>query len=98
MYEVNGIVYADNPEPLKKIKFVRPLENHILFVRFSTEEERVVDISSLLNEPVFRPLQDQNVFQSVYVDYGTVVWCGGTIDIAPEYLYETGIPVNNRAV
>jgi len=29
------------------------------------------------------------VFKTVYVDYGTVVWCDGTIDIAPEYLYNT---------
>jgi hypothetical protein len=93
MYELNGIVYADDPTPLKKIKYVRPLEDHKLLVRFSTEEEKEVDISGLLNEPAFRPLQDQNVFQSVYVDYGTVVWCNGTIDIAPEYLYDIGIPV-----
>jgi hypothetical protein len=55
---------------------------------FSTGEEKEIDISPLLNEPVFKVLQDISVFNSVYVDYGTVVWNNGTIDIAPEYLYE----------
>ena len=88
MYEIDGIVYADNPTPLQTIKFVRPLDRHKLMVRFSTGEEKEIDISPLLNEPVFRPLQDLNIFKNVYIDYGTVVWCNGTIDIAPEYLFD----------
>ena len=90
MYEIDGIVYVDNPAPLKTIKYVHPLDNHKLLVRFSTGEEKEIDISPLLNEPVFRPLQDLSVFKGVYIDYGTVVWCNGTIDIAPEYLYDMG--------
>ena len=94
MYELNGIVYADNSAPVMTIKFVQPLDDYKLRVRFSTEEEKEVDISFLVDEPAFKPLQDKNVFHSVYVDYGTVVWCNGTIDIAPEYLYDIGIPIN----
>jgi len=90
MYEINGIVYADNPAPLITVKYARPLDNYRLLVRFSTGEEKRIDISDLLDEQVFKPLQDLNLFRSVYVDYGTVVWCDGTIDIAPEYLYEIG--------
>ena len=88
MYELNGIVYADNPAPLLTVKSVRPLTGYKLCLRFSTGEEKIVDLSSLLNEPVFTALKDVSVFNSVYVDYGTVVWNNGTIDIAPEYLYE----------
>jgi len=90
MYELNGIVYADDPTPLITVKHVRPLDNYRLHVRFSTGEEKEIDISDLLDEQVFKPLQDLNIFKSVYVDYGTVVWCDGTIDIAPEYLYDIG--------
>ncbi|MDR2718582.1 MAG: DUF2442 domain-containing protein [Treponema sp.] len=90
MYEIDGIVYADNPAPLITVKQVRPLDDYRLLVRFSTGEEKEIDISNLLDEPVFKPLQDLNLFRSVYVDYGTVVWRDGTIDIAPEYLYDTG--------
>jgi hypothetical protein len=91
MYELNGIVYADDPAPLLKVKTVQPLANHKLLVRFSTDEVKEIDISSLLNEPVFRVLKDTSVFNTVYVDYGTVVWNSGTIDIAPEYLYENAV-------
>jgi hypothetical protein len=90
MYELNGIVYADDPTPLKKVKYAYPLDGYKLLIRVSTEEEKEVDISVLLDEPVFSPLKDINVFKSVYVDYGTVVWCNGSIDIAPEYLYDMG--------
>ena len=88
MYELNGIMYSDSPTPLLTVKSVRPLANYKLLVRFSTGEEKSIDINSLLNEPVFKALKDISVFNSVYVDYGTVVWNDGTIDIAPEYLYE----------
>jgi hypothetical protein len=69
------------------------LDDYKLFVRFSTGEEKEIDISSLLDEPVFRFLRDLSLFKDVYIDYGTVVWNNGTIDIAPEYLYNTGVPV-----
>ena len=91
MYELNGIVYADDPAPLITVKHARPLDNYRLHVRFSTGEEKEIDISDLLDEQVFKPLQDLNTFRSVYVDYGTVVWCDGAIDIAPEYLYDIGV-------
>jgi hypothetical protein len=93
MHEQNGIVYADDPTPLLTVKYVRPLDDYKLFVRFSTGEEKEIDISSLLDEPVFGFLRDLSLFKNVYIDYGTVVWENGTIDIAPEYLYNTGIPV-----
>ena len=91
MYELNGVVYADNPTQLITVKYVCPLDGYQLLIRFSTGEEKKVDVSAFLDEPVFRPLQDINLFKSVYIDYGTVVWRDGTIDIAPEYLYDTGV-------
>jgi hypothetical protein len=96
MYELNGIVYADDPTPILKVKAVRPLDNYKLFVRFSTGEEKEVDITPLLDEPAFVPLKDKSVFNSVYVDYGAPVWNNGAIDIAPEYLYQCG-DVNTEA-
>ena len=88
MYELNGVMYADNPAPLLTVKSARPLADYKLLIRFSTGEEKKIDISPLLNEPAFKVLRDISVFNSVYIDYGTVVWNNGAIDIAPEYLYE----------
>jgi hypothetical protein len=96
MYEINGIVYADDPAPLITVKNVRPLDDYKLLIRFSTGEEKEIDISALLNEQAFKPLKDLNLFRRVYIDYGTVVWCDGTIDIAPEYLYQTGLHKTSR--
>jgi hypothetical protein len=93
MYELNGIVHADDPKPLLKVKHVGPLDHYKLFVQFSTGEEKEVDISSLLDEPAYSFLRDLNLFKGVYIDYGTVVWSNGIIDIAPEYLYDTGVPL-----
>jgi hypothetical protein len=98
MYELNGIVYADDPTPLITIKNARPLDNYKLLLRFSTEEEKEVDFSSFLDKPAFKPLQDLNIFKSVYIDYGTIVWCNGTIDIAPDYLYDIGSLVKTEIV
>jgi len=88
MYELDGIMYAGNTEPSLAVKSVRPLADYKLLVRFSTGEEKKIDLTPILDEPVFKALKDINVFKSVYIDYGTVVWNNGTIDIAPEYLYE----------
>jgi hypothetical protein len=87
MYELDGMVYAGDPAPLLTIKKTRPLENWTLLLGFSTGEEKKVSILPLLDEPVFQALKDAAVFNSVYIDYGTVVWNNGSIDIAPEYLY-----------
>jgi hypothetical protein len=38
-------------------------------------------------------LKDKDLFNSVYVDYGVTVWNEGTIDIAPEFLYEHGVSI-----
>jgi hypothetical protein len=88
MYERDDIMYADDPTPLLTVKAVQPLDNYTLRIRFSTGEEKEVDITPLLDEPALLPLKDKAVFNRVYVDYGAPVWNDGTIDIAPEYLYE----------
>lgn len=93
MYEKNGIAYADNPAPILKVNGVRPLENHRLWVRFSTGESKTVDLNPLISSPAFAPLKDQSVFRDVYIDYGIPVWLDGSIDIAPEYLYSNGTTV-----
>ena len=91
MYERDGIVYAGDPTPLPHVCGVRPLPGYKLWLRFRTGEERIFDCKPLLELPVFAPLSDVSVFNSVYMDYGTVVWNDGSIDIAPETLYEQGV-------
>ncbi len=93
MYIKNGIAYAGEEKPLLKISGVRPLEDHLLWVRFNNGEAKIFDFKPLLKEPGFQPLADAKVFREVYIDYGCTVWNDGDIDIAPEYLYENGVTV-----
>lgn len=95
MYIINGIAYAGEQTQPLKISGVRPMENHMLWVRFSNGEARVIDCKPLLREPAFAPLADEGVFRTVYIDYGITVWNEGEIDIAPEALYDMGVPAES---
>lgn len=91
MYVDGGIAFAGEPRRTIKVYGVRPLENYLLWIRFSTGETKIFDFKPLLREPAFIPLTDKKVFNAVYIDYGVPVWNDGQIDIAPEYLYEKGV-------
>lgn len=98
MYIKDGIAYAGEQHPLIKVSGVRPLDNFRLWVRFNTGEAKTFDFKPLLNAPGYLPLRDKNVFNSVYIDFGCTVWNDGSIDIAPEYLYENGTPAGGDPV
>lgn len=95
MYIVDGIAYAGEKAPVLKISGVRPMENHLLWLRFNNGEARIVDFKTLLSEPAFMPLADMQIFRQVYIDYGITVWADGDIDIAPETLYEMSVPAES---
>lgn len=95
MYIVDDIAYAGEKTPAIRISGVRPMDGHKLWLRFNTGEAKVFDFKPLLKDPGFAPLQDQEVFRSVYIDYGITVWNNGNIDIAPEYLYANSVPAEN---
>ena len=57
-------------------------------VTFNDGAKRIFDGHSLLNGPVFAPLADEKVFNDNTLDYETLTWLNGEIDIAPEFVYE----------
>jgi hypothetical protein len=59
---------------------------------FTNGEHRRFDMKPYLHLPVFRPLENPNIFGLARVDYGTVVW-PGDVDIAPETLYQDSVPI-----
>lgn len=97
MYEKDGIAYAGNQPPALKVWGIRPLDNFVLWLRFSTGESRLLDCKPLLDMPAFAPLGESDVFKSVYIDYGVPVWNDGEIDLAPEYAYENSVPASMSA-
>lgn len=93
MYIIDGIAYAGEQSSALQVCGVRPMDGHLLWVRFNNGEARVFDFTPLLHTPAFAPLADEAVFKDVYIDYGVPVWNDGDIDIAPETLYSKGTAV-----
>lgn len=91
MYIKDGIAYAGERKSEVRVSGIRPMENHLLWIRFNTGEARIFDFKPLLDAPAFTPLKDEEVFKDVYIDYGIAVWMNGDIDIAPGYLYENSV-------
>ena len=68
------------------------LDNYRILVLFNNGIQKVVDFANIVKRyPVFKPLNDMNLFKQFKVT-DTLEWDNGRIDIAPEFLYENGIP------
>jgi len=65
-------------------------------VTFDDGVVRRIDLEPELDGEVFEPLRDPQLFAQVVVDReaGTVVWPNGA-DLAPEFLYESGVQITS---
>lgn len=90
MYEQDGILYAGSNTPMIKVVDVKPLPDYRLLLSFSNGASKLYDVTPLLDLPVFQVLRDIDVFNKVDIDFDTVTWCDGDIDIAPETLFKDG--------
>ena len=70
------------------------VDGYRIAVLFNDGVKKIVDFTNLLkrNMPVFKPLENIDLFKKFTVT-DTLEWDNGNIDIAPEYLYETGVKV-----
>lgn len=75
------------------IKEVDYLGDYTLLCTFNDGAKKKVDLTALLQYPAFRELKDQSKFVQFGLDQ-TIFWANGA-DIAPEYLYEHGVSVDN---
>ena len=57
-------------------------------VVFNDGETRVFDGRKLLQGEAFAPLSDADVFANCKLDYETLTWLDGELDVAPEFVYE----------
>lgn len=87
MYIMNDIVYGGEPVTNIKISSVKALEDMIMLVSFSTGETRLFDATILQGE-VFEPLKKEDVFTNPVIEHGVVTWNDGSIDCAPEFMYD----------
>ena len=88
MIERDGWCYPDEPQPMLQIVAADRLGDYRLMVTFNDGEKRIFDGHSLLDGPVFAPLADEKVFNDYTLDYETLTWLNGEVDIAPEFVYE----------
>ena len=69
------------------------LYDYTMILTFNDDSRRTFDFESLIeNDNLYKPLKDKKLFENFKLDGWTVSWADGTIDIAPEYLYENSAP------
>lgn len=81
-----------------RIVGVKVVGSYTLALTFKDGARRRVDLSAMLDGPVFEPLRDPAFFSQATLDRvaGTVTWPNGA-DIAPETLYELATQPTRRA-
>lgn len=72
---------------------VSVMQDRVLRVRFVNGELRDFDMKPLLARKCYRPLENEILFHTAEVAFGTVQWANG-LDIDPEWLYSDSVPVN----
>jgi hypothetical protein len=74
------------------------LSGYKLVVRFEDGHEKLVDLASHLDGPVFEPLKNPQFFRSFTVnpDIDTVTWPNNA-DFSPDFLYEIGLDLIEKS-
>lgn len=86
MFEINGIIYANEFTDSLKVTDAKVTGHLMMLLTFSTGEKRVFDASILIGS-AFEPLSDDSVFEDFKIVHGAVTWMNEDIDCAPEYMY-----------
>lgn len=76
---------------LKWVVAAQAHDNYMLHLTFNDGSQRIFDCKPLIEKyQMYAPLRDKSVFDNISLDGWTVSWLNGTIDIAPEHLYQMG--------
>ena len=70
---------------------VEALPDYCLILTFENNERKRFDMKPLLKMKPWDCVANLKVFETVQVNYGTVTWLNGDIDIAPETLYDCSV-------
>jgi len=64
------------------------VDNYRIGLSFEDGSTGIADLSDYPNKNnVFRLFLDMNYFRDFRIEYGTIIWGDGELDIAPETLY-----------
>lgn len=65
------------------------VKDYKMILTFNTGEQKLFDgMDVVSNSSIYAPIRQPDTFADFSLDSWTVNWENGTIDIAPEYLYE----------
>lgn len=74
---------------LKWVIAAKILEDYKLHLTFNDGKQSIFDCLPLIEQyKIFAPLRNKDLFKCFNLDGWTISWANGSIDIAPEYLYE----------
>lgn len=93
MYIENDICHAGTRGDAIRVAEVKPLDGGMMIVLFTSGELRLFDATQLEGS-VFDVLKNPAVFDAPRVEHGFVSWADGTVDLAPEYMYEHSVTYN----
>ena len=88
MYEIDGIVYADDYQEQPRIIALKYTGSFQLLLAYSDGQVRLLDGPDLFSNPIYEPLRDERNFKDFSCSGGYLSWCDGRIDVAPEWLLE----------
>lgn len=92
LQKFNLWINMETATELKWVTSARNLSGYRLALTFNDGSERVFDCEPLIEQyPIFASLRDKAVFDHFDLDGWTITWLDGSIDIAPEYLYENSV-------
>ena len=99
MYVVNDVAYAENFNN-KNLKIInlKIISELCMLITFSNGEKRIFDAQFLMKYPIYKKLQDFNVFKSAHIENGTIVWDNGAIDIGVDTVYNNSFVYEQQAV
>lgn len=88
MYVVNDIAYAgDSDNKSLKVIDIKIVSELCMLVEFSNGEKRIFDAKYLIKIPIYKKLENFNVFKNAYIENGIIVWDKGKIDIGVSEVY-----------
>ena len=95
MYELDGYVYPGDPQPILKVIYAETMPDFHVLAQFNDGEIRDYDMSQTFSAPAFSLLNNADAFKEMYLFHGVPTWTvkGNEIDIAPEAIYNGGIPL-----
>lgn len=96
MFIMDDIAYAGKYNEDIKICQIKIISELCMLVTFSNGEKRIFDAKDLLKYPIYKKLEDYDIFKNAYVENGIIVWDNGRIDISPETVYNSSFEYEEK--